>query len=78
MELPASVAKKTPGATALVMLKLYSDGSYMGAETVRMSGEKKFDKAVRKAMSAAEPVPGPPVSLRNEAAKGIMVELVVE
>lgn len=78
MELPSSVAKKSPEATALVMLKLYSDGSYMGAETVRMSGDKKFDKAVRKAMVAAEPVPGPPVSLRNDAARGIMVELVVQ
>jgi phage/plasmid primase-like uncharacterized protein len=78
MELPGSVVKKSPEATALVMLKLYSDGSYMGAETVRLSGDKKFDKAVRKAMAAAEPVPGPPVSLRNDAARGIMVELVVE
>lgn len=78
MDLPGSVAKKAPEATALVMLKLYSDGSYMGAETVRLSGDKKFDKAVRKAMAAAEPVPGPPVSLRNDAARGIMVELVVQ
>lgn len=73
-KVPGSVAKKAPDTASKVLVKLYSDGTYMGLEPVRMSGDKKFDKAVLKAIQAAEPVPKPPVSLRNDVARGVVVD----
>jgi outer membrane biosynthesis protein TonB len=73
-EVPKSIAKKAPDTTSTVLLKLYGDGTYMAIAQVRPSDEKKFDKAVLKAIQAAAPLPKPPVSLRNVAAKGIRVE----
>lgn len=73
-EAPKSVAKKAPETASTVLVKLYGDGSYMAIAQVRPSDDKKFDKAVLKALQAASPLPKPPVSLRNVAAKGIRVE----
>ena len=72
---PGSVAKKAPGTKAKVMLKLDENGAITGVQAVQMSGEKKFDKAVLKAISAADPLPAPPITLREDAARGVVVEL---
>jgi outer membrane biosynthesis protein TonB len=73
-EVPKSVAKKAPSSSSRVLVKLYGDGSYMALAPVQMSGDKKFDKAVIKALRSAEPLPKPPVSLRNDMAQGIVIE----
>ncbi len=70
---PGSAARKNPEIQARVVVKLHGDGSYMGLSMTESSGDKGFDKAVIKALQAAEPLPKPPVTLRNEVARGISV-----
>lgn len=77
-EPPKSVVKKAPDTRSRILLKLYGDGSYMSIGQVQASGDKKFEKAVLKAIQAAEPVPKPPVSLRNAAAQGILVDFAAK
>lgn len=77
-EPPKSVVKKAPDTRSRILLKLYGDGSYMAIAQVQGSDDKKFDKAVLKAIQAAEPVPKPPVSQRNAAAKGVLVDFTAK
>jgi hypothetical protein len=76
-KLPKGLAKKNAGASLQFMVKITSSGKVSELRAVALSGNKKLDKIAVASVKAAQPLPIPPIVLRSQALRGVVVTLPV-